>query len=172
MDRRKVEFRKEKMKNKIFKDAVFSDDRKHRYVLMRIWNTELPMIMFIGLNPSTASENQDDPTIRRVIKFAKDWGFGGVYMCNLYSYVTSKPKELIIESDSVNNNFFLKFYGNKSQEILCAWGAFKEAKERANEVLKMMHNTTALQINKDGSPKHPLYVKADVERVEYKGYNL
>ena len=150
------------------KGAHFNEDRKHRYALWRIWDESKPKIMFIGLNPSTASENQDDPTIRRVIRFAKDWGFGGVYMCNLFSFVTPYPSQLKICNDHKENDWHLITCGNKCQEILCAWGSFKEAKERAQEVVKMMHNMTALQINKDGSPKHPLYVKSDIQRVSFK----
>lgn len=149
------------------KGAEFSECRKHRFALWRIWDADKPKIMFIGLNPSTASENQDDPTIRRVIGFAKQWGFGGVYMCNLFSYVTAYPKDLVISKDYTDNDFYLKLYGNKSTEILCAWGSFKEAKNRAKDVLKILHNTTALQINNDGSPKHPLYVKSNIKRLKY-----
>ena len=50
--------------------------------------------MFIGLNPSTANEITNDPTIRRVQRFAFDWGYGGVYMMNLFAYITAYPKEL------------------------------------------------------------------------------
>ncbi|MEM6686104.1 MAG: DUF1643 domain-containing protein [Bacteroidota bacterium] len=153
--------------NAVTKDAIFSKNRKHRYALIRTWNTALPMMMCIGLNPSVANEQQDDPTIRRVINFAEKWGFGGVYMCNLFSYITSYPEQLKITKNNSKNDFYLKSYAEKSQEVLCAWGRHKAAKERATKVLKMMHHTTALQINKDGSPKHPLYVKAGVERVAF-----
>ncbi|MEM6720362.1 MAG: DUF1643 domain-containing protein [Bacteroidota bacterium] len=154
-------------KNIHTKEAIFSENRKHRYVLTRIWNSTLPMIMCIGLNPSLADESKDDPTIRRIIDFAQQWGFGGVFVCNLFSYVTPYPKKLKIKKDTSHNDFYLKLYAEKSQEVLCAWGRHKVAKERAKTVLKMMHNTTALQLNKDGSPKHPLYVKATVERISF-----
>ena len=72
------------------------------------------------------------------------------------------------DDDFSENQFWLKFYGNKSAEILCAWGAFKETIDRAEKVCDMMHNTTALQINKNGSPKHPLYVKANIKRIPFK----
>ena len=62
-------------------DAVFSPDRLHRYGLWRIWDDDLPKVLFIGLNPSTADELKNDPTIRRCIGYAKDWGYG----CLLYT---------------------------------------------------------------------------------------
>ena len=74
--------------------AHFEDDRQYRYLLWRNWDELKPKIMFIGLNPSTANEEKDDPTIRRVCIFAKKWGFGGVYMANLFPFVTAYPKEL------------------------------------------------------------------------------
>ncbi|HDR1569813.1 TPA: DUF1643 domain-containing protein, partial [Pasteurella multocida] len=67
-------------------NAIFSDCGTYRYVLWRIWDTLLPRITFIGLNPSTADESNDDPTIRRCINFAKKWGYGGIYMVNLFAY--------------------------------------------------------------------------------------
>jgi hypothetical protein len=153
------------------KDAVFSPDRKHRYALIRVWNNELPRIMFIGLNPSTANEKENDPTIRRVINFAKGWGFGGVYMCNLFSFVTPYPSELKKAKDNLENDFHLRYYTSISKEVLCAWGAFPEIGERSSQVYKMLKNYSAefsaLQINKNGSPKHPLYVKADIKRVPF-----
>ena len=64
--------------------ALFSDDsRKYRYALWRIWDSSLDTLLFIGLNPSTAAHVQDDPTIRRLVGFAKAWGFGGLYAGNL-----------------------------------------------------------------------------------------
>ena len=75
-------------------DAIFSVCRNYRYVLWRIWDNSKPKVMFIGLNPSTANEEIDDPTIRRVKSLAKNWGYGGVYMLNLFTYVTAYPEQL------------------------------------------------------------------------------
>ena len=74
--------------------AQFTEDRQYRYALWRIWNEDKPLVMFIGLNPSTANEYKNDPTIRRVMRYAADWGYGGVYMMNLFAWVTPYPKEL------------------------------------------------------------------------------
>ena len=59
------------------KDAVLSEDRKYRYLLSRNWDDTKPTALFIGLNPSTADEKEDDPTINKCISYAKSWGNPG-----------------------------------------------------------------------------------------------
>ena len=143
--------------------AAFSACRNYRYALWRVWDNAKPRVMFIGLNPSTANEITDDPTIRRVVKMARNWGFGGVYMLNLFAWVTSYPDELLKCKDPINgNDAWLIKMADLSGEIIFAWGNFKEAQERAKKVIAMFPNAKALQINMNGSPKHPLYVRGDV----------
>jgi len=145
--------------------AYFSDCRKYRYALWRIWDKSKQLVMFIGLNPSTANESKDDPTIRRVKKFASDWGFGGFYMMNLFAYVTSDPGELKKHNNLINNFWLLKI-SSKCKRVVFAWGSFNEATERAQEVIQMFAGY-ALRINKDGSPRHPLYVKSNIKPIKY-----
>ena len=76
------------------KGAIISKDKKHRYRLWRIWDDSLPKALFIMLNPSTADVMLDDPTIRRCIGFAKSWGYGGIYVGNIFSLRSSNPKDL------------------------------------------------------------------------------
>lgn len=124
--------------------------------------------MFVGLNPSTANELQDDPTITRVKRFAAQWGYGGVYMMNLFAYVTPYPEELKKVIDPVgSNDIWLRKISAKCDKIVFAWGAFKGAKDRAEEVIKKFPGSYALVINNDGSPKHPLYVRKDQRPIEY-----
>lgn len=145
--------------------AEFSECRKYRYALWRIWDESKPLVMFIGLNPSTANESSDDPTIRRVKKFASDWGYGGVYMMNLFAFVTPYPEQLSKCEDSLgDNDGWLEKISEKCERIIFAWGSFQEARERAIEVLHKFEGY-ALVINLDGSPRHPLYVRGDVEPV-------
>lgn len=90
--------------NDIQKGARFSACRNYRYALWRIWDIDKPLVMFIGLNPSTANETTDDPTIRRVVDFAFRWGYGGVYMMNLFAWVTPYPGELATSPDPLGDN--------------------------------------------------------------------
>lgn len=139
--------------------AEFSKNRKYRYALWRIWDESKGLIMFIGLNPSDADESTPDPTITRVVNFAKDWGYGGVYMMNLFALVSKDPKDLKKAKDPLgDNDGWIEKIAPKCSEVVFAWGNFPQARERAKQVIKMFPNAKALVLNKDGSPKHPLYV--------------
>lgn len=148
--------------------AEFSKDRKYRYALWRIWDTRLPLIMVIALNPSTANENETDPTITRVINFARDWWYGGVYMMNLFALVTPNPSDLKKSKDPLgDNDGWIEKIAPKCEEVVFAWGNFPEARERAEQVIKMFPNAKALVLNKNGTPRHPLYVKADTVLIPF-----
>ncbi len=148
--------------------AHFSKCGKYRFCLYRKWDNTLPMVMFIGLNPSTADKQNDDPTIRRVIRFAKDWGFGGVYMLNLYAFITPYPKMLDTSGENTHfNDIWIHRMYWKSAKVICAWGAF-DVKDRAEVVKASIPDRYALIINKDGSPRHPLYVPADTKPTLWK----
>lgn len=146
------------------KGANFSDCRKYRYLLWRKWGDNSP-VGFVGLNPSTADENEPDPTITRVIGFAKSWGFGGVYMMNLFPYVSSDPDKLIeCEKHHLDrNDFIVSQIGPKCADIIFAWGNFKQVTpERVKFFVDNFPNGKVLVLNKNGSPRHPLYCKGDI----------
>jgi len=89
--------------------AEFSDCRKFRYALWRTWDKDKPLIMFIGLNPSTANETDSDPTIRSVGRIAKSNDYGGFYMMNCFPYISTDPKGLnISENININNVWGIK----------------------------------------------------------------
>jgi len=149
----------------MLREAKFSEDGRNRYWLSRIWDVNKPCIAFIGLNPSTANAEKDDPTIRRVISFATKWGYGGVWMLNCFPFVTAYPKEIAIDYDQFEiNERYIAEIGNNCTEVIFAWGNFKEPFQHARDavLMRMFPNAKALQKNKNGSPKHPLYVKGDV----------
>jgi hypothetical protein len=156
--------------------AFFSEDRLYRYALWRIWNGDLPKVMFIGLNPSTANESTDDPTIKRVISISKNLGFGGVYMLNVFPLVSAYPEVLLDYFETPfhdlsddNNDCWLSDISKRCNEIVFAWGNFKIVRERKrdSELLKRFPQAKALHINKNGSPKHPLYCKSDTQLVQF-----
>ena len=141
--------------------ALLSADRMYRYSLWRIWDESLPVVMFVGLNPSTADESKDDNTIRRCIGFAKDWGYGGLYMANLFAYRATKPKDMKATPEPVgndNNSILVELY-NKADITIAAWSADGNFKNRDKEVQLLLPKLHVLKINKDGSPGHPLYLK-------------
>lgn len=147
--------------------ANFSGCGKYRFALWRIWDEDKPIITFVGLNPSTANEDTNDPTIRRVIRFANRWGYGGVYMMNLFPLVTPNPKDLLTKpipkwAQRLNDSLL----GKIIDHVVFAWGSFPEAKEKGEQIAARVKGQ-ALAINKDGSPRHPLYVPAKTELIPY-----
>lgn len=127
------------------KGAEFSECRNYRYALWRIWDENKPLVMFIGLNPSTANESVPDATITRVERFAKSWGFGGFYMMNCYPAYTL-------------NLFWHNRIKVLVSDVVFCWGSFKEAKLPAETMRKMYPEAKVFKLNKDGSPAHPLYL--------------
>jgi len=152
--------------------ASFSHDRTHRYSLWRIWDRSKPLVMFIGLNPSTANENENDPTIRSCGRIAKANGYGGFYMMNCWTYISTDPKLLKTNpmADRQNNDL-LTVTAGECEGVVFAWGTFDIVKKkgRDKELAAMFPNAMALHVNKDGSPKHPLYCKSDTRFVPYYG---
>lgn len=152
------------------KGADFSEDRKYRYTLWRIWDHTKPLVMFIGLNPSTANEYIEDRTITRVVGFAQRWGYGGVYMMNLFSFVSTKPKHLKTCDDPVNgNDQWLTEIAAKCDKIIFAWGRFPVARQRSIQVINMFPNAYALKILKNGYPQHPLMVHHATDPIIFQG---
>lgn len=151
--------------------ADFSEDRQYRYALWRIWDETKPLVMFIGLNPSTANETENDPTIRSVERISRANGYGGFYMMNCWAYIATEPTLLKINpmSEEWNNNM-LTVIASKCQDVVFAWGSFAIVGEkgRDKELAEMFPNAKALFINKNGSPKHPLYCKSDTKLVDWK----
>ncbi|MBK6765335.1 MAG: DUF1643 domain-containing protein [bacterium] len=146
------------------RSAHFSSDRNYRYTLARAWDDALPRLTWVLLNPSRASEHEDDPTIRRVIGLSSRWGYGSVLVANLYARVCTCPTELhnnFSERERIGprNNVHLS---KLAAPIVVAWGAQTYARTRALEVLELLPRPlTCIGQNGDGSPKHPLYARRD-----------
>lgn len=152
------------------KGAHFDIHMKRRFVLWRCWDSSKPMVNFIGLNPSTADENNDDPTIRRCISFAKAWGYGGIKMFNLFTYVTPYPSDLKHDrypNEKKDDFSWIHMYNDERGPTIFCWGNFRIAQERARELSIYFPNALCLGKNQNGSPKHPLYLKADTKPIKY-----
>lgn len=153
------------------KGALFSYDKKSRHVLWRNWNLDLPKVMFIGLNPSTANETNDDQTIKRCIAFAKSWGFGGMIMMNLYSHVSTNPDDLITSGENLEQtNEWLLERASKCEKVVFACGAFKKHKQRLEQVLELFPERYCIDISKDGFPKHPCRLNGSLKLKKYPGF--
>jgi hypothetical protein len=154
----------------VLRGAVFSECRNYRYTLWRVWDEEIRPLNVIGLNPSTADENVDDPTIRRCIGFARDWGFGGLVMTNLFALRSTDPKILSRVDDPVGarNDHHLMLAATAGAP-LAAWGAHPMAHERAVSVMESLSHldVECLGLTKNGAPRHPLYVPKIAPRVRF-----
>ena len=151
------------------KNATFSDCRKYRYGLSRTWNGKKKTILFIGLNPSTADEKIDDPTIRRCINYAQNWGYGSLLMVNLFAYRATMPTELKNVKNPIGNDNDLHIIelSKKADIAVAAWGNEGTLLNRDKEVKKILPNLMCLKINKSGQPSHPLYQKKDLKLIKY-----
>ena len=151
------------------KNATFSDCRKYRYALSRTWNGKKKTILFIGLNPSTANEKIDDPTIRRCINYAQNWGYGSLLMVNLFAYRATMPSELKNVKNPIGNDNDLHIIelSKKADIAVAAWGNEGFLLNRDKEVKKLIPNLMCLKINKSGQPAHPLYQKKDLKLIKY-----
>lgn len=139
--------------------AILSDCRKWRYKLERIWS-EVPPLVWIMLNPSTADEGSDDATIRRCMGFAMNWGYGGIEVYNLFAYRATMPETLNYCTDPVGpkNNQYLRGIP-VGRQIIAAWGSFpQKLGHRDREVLMMFRDrrVDCLGVTKLGFPKHPV----------------
>jgi hypothetical protein len=147
--------------------AVFSPDRVYRYTLTRTWDSG-PTVAFIGLNPSTADETVDDPTIRRCIGFAKRWGYGTLVMLNLFAFRATDPRVMRAAGDPIGpeNNAYIQAVAAEAGDVVAAWGVHGSYLGRDRAVRDLLFwRPSALGLTKDGHPRHPLYVRADATLV-------
>lgn len=151
--------------------AAFAADLVYRYTLWRRWRPQAPLhelAVFIGLNPSTADERADDPTIRRCINFARDWGCGGMVMLNLFAYRATDPAVMKSAAEPVGpaNDATIATICRGTGRIVTAWGVHGEFQGRGVQVLSSLlqdpdstRRVLHLGRTKAGHPKHPLYLR-------------
>lgn len=144
--------------------AVISPCGRYRYVLGRRWGAG-SHAAFIMLNPSTADAQQDDPTIRRCIGFARAWGYGGLTVVNLYAFRATRPADLWKAADPIgpDNDTHLTRVAEECGVLVAAWGAHAKP-DRIAQVLALpgMRGLKALALTTAGQPRHPLYLRGDL----------
>lgn len=150
--------------------AVLSDDRIYRYALWRTWDASKPTIMFIGLNPSTADETTDDPTVRKCIRFAKAWGYGRLIMANLFALRATDSVQMLRAPEPIGdqNDAWINRMADRADFVVAAWGNDGQHKGRSFEVRSQLTDLHCLKVNATGEPSHPLYLKAEIEPQRYK----
>jgi hypothetical protein len=145
--------------------ATYSPCRKYRYELWRTWDASSPAVMFIGLNPSTANETHDDPTIRRCIGFAQRFEYGGLIVCNLFAYCATDTKDMLAAEDPVgrDNDDYLIANAKEAGIVIAAWGNNGRYLNRSESVVALIPNLYCLKLNASGEPAHPLYLPKDAQ---------
>lgn len=126
-------------------EAVFSPCRTYRYALVQRWDDELPIVMFVSLNPSTGDLEKSDPTLRRLRGFAGDWGFGGVAALNLFAFRTPMPSVMRVSSFhpvGPDNDKWLRHYRDICDCVVASWGIYGHWHGRDEEVIAMMPKMT------------------------------
>lgn len=161
--------------------AYFSPCHRYRYTLHRTWRNMdsdnspnvAGCLMIIGLNPSTADHVEDDPTIRRCVRFARDWGFNALVMTNLFAFRATKPMDLMNAADPVGaeNDAVLQFCAAQASLVLAAWGNDGKFQARDKAVLSLLPQDLpvyCLKKTDGGNPWHPLYVPAATKPFLYR----
>lgn len=145
-------------------EAVYSDCEAYRYSLTRVWNDALPRVMFVMLNPSKATEVQNDPTVERCERRARHLGYGGFRVTNIFGFRATDPRDMRAQADPIgpDNDAVLTAGTRWADHIIAAWGTHGAHLDRGAIVAKNLFARKTplfhLGLSKAGHPKHPLYL--------------
>lgn len=153
--------------------ATWSPCKAYRYTLRRpnlqgLLDRGEDVCAFLLLNPSTATETEDDPTIRRCIDFARRWGFHELVIVNVYAWRSTDPKVLpyVVDPVGPGNDQAIAEVVSQARRVVCGWGKNARA-DRVAQIAELLAPAAgkvfALKVNGDGSPQHPLYIPATTE---------
>ncbi|NVO56190.1 DUF1643 domain-containing protein [Rhodobacteraceae bacterium B1Z28] len=144
--------------------AVYSDCELYRYSLTRIWNQKGHKALFVMLNPSTATEVQNDPTVERCERRARALGFGAFQVTNIFAWRDTDPRKMRAAADPVgpDNDAAILAGVDWSDQVIAAWGTHGAHLERGKAVEQLLRGTgqplSHLGLTQGGHPKHPLYI--------------
>lgn len=144
--------------------AIYSDCEKYRYCLTRIWDDTGKRAVFVMLNPSTATEIENDPTVERCERRSRALGFGGFKVCNIFAYRATDPKDMRAQKNPIgrSNDKIILDAVNWADYIICAWGthgAYLGRGQVVEALLRVQEKPLLhLGLSKQGHPKHPLYI--------------
>ncbi|TDL76007.1 DUF1643 domain-containing protein [Palleronia sediminis] len=153
--------------------AIYSDCEHYRFELTRIWDAGGARALFVMLNPSTATEIQNDPTVERCERRARALGFGGFRVCNIFAWRATDPRELRRVADPVGaaNDAAIVAGCAWADRTVCAWGTHGSLLGRGPAVEALMRaqgvTLNHLGLTKDGHPKHPLYIPYSTAPTEW-----
>ncbi|MDK9848055.1 DUF1643 domain-containing protein [Staphylococcus equorum] len=150
-------------------EAIFSDDKQHRYLLKKIWDSDKQTVTIITMYPHYEGVLNIDLTTQLVMnKISEMDESGSINFVNLYSNITTpiNIKHLENSHDKHTDIQIMKAV-KESDEVILAWGAYAKkasVESRVNEVLEMLkpHNKKVKKlINPETNEiMHPLNPKA------------
>lgn len=153
--------------------AIFGGaSKEYRYVLDREWGGVLGTVMFLMMNPSVADIDVNDATVAKCQRYAQAWNFDRLLVGNTFAYRATDQKRLLEVTDPVgpDNDHHLVEMARRSHRIVFAYGMpHASLRYRGPEVVKLLakdgHGAKihALKLCADGTPSHPLYLKADLQ---------
>jgi len=144
--------------------AVYSDCERFRYSLTRVWQPAGKRVLFVMLNPSTATEVQNDPTVERCERRARTLGFGSFQVTNIFAWRDTDPRKMRAASDPVgpHNDATITNGAAWADQVIAGWGAHGAHQDRGAAVEALLRNADRpvhhLGLTKQGHPKHPLYI--------------
>lgn len=153
--------------------AIYSPCEHYRYLLTREWAPDEGRVLFIMLNPSTATEVQNDPTVERCERRARALGFGAFRVCNIFGFRATDPRVMRAAQDPVgpDNDAAILNSLPWADRVICAWGTHGAHQDRGAQVETMLRKSGAplfhLGLSKAGHPKHPLYIGYAVQPVPW-----
>lgn len=160
--------------------AAFSDCRRYRYALGRVWNEDTPLLVAVCLNPSTATHKVADPTLKKLCHYARRDHFGGVWLANAFAFRATDPAELdrahragidVVGRDTTTV-MRMMIEGPLMAKAVGGWGRARWAWMRHR--FKFLRALGSLRywhcwgVTKDGNPKHPLYLKNTAPLIEFR----
>lgn len=156
-------------------ECVFSPDRRYRYSLIHRWDELLNPphgIAWICLNPSTADENQLDPTLRRIRAFSLAWGYSHFVMLNAFAFRATDPADMKAATDPVgpDNDRCIAHWAARVDRVMLGWGEHGAHLDRHTQLLALLDPKKIFCVgrNASGQPKHPLYVAAKTKPIAYR----
>lgn len=151
--------------------AVFSPCGKYRYRLWRSWASGSGTVNFLMLNPSTADESANDPTVERCEQRARAWGFSRLIVTNLFAWRDTSPEAMKAAAEPVGagNDAAILEAARESDRVICAWGVHGLHLGRSAAVLQMLAciDLWALRLTSEGQPSHPLYLAYGLQPIPY-----
>ncbi len=154
--------------------AEYSDCEAYRYTLTRVWDPGGARALFIMLNPSTATEEQNDPTVERCERRARALGFGAFRVLNIFAYRATDPRDMRAARDPVGPENDAAITGSLgwADRVICAWGTHGRHLDRGPQVERLLRAAGAelhhLGLSKEGHPRHPLYIGYAVRPVPWR----